>query len=96
MKTRQEYITLLKSHASELHKRFGITSMRLFGSVATGTNHEGSDVDLLVEMPADFHNTCEANDYLESLLGCDVDLIRKHGNLKPYFLSMVNKYGIDI
>lgn len=96
MKTKEEYIEILRAHASVLNRRFGIVSMRLFGSVATNTNHEGSDVDLLVEMPASFHNACDATDYLESLLGCQVDLIRKHSNLKPSFLQMIQKYGIDI
>lgn len=96
MKTKEEYIEILRAHASELNRRFGIVSMRLFGSVAEGTNHEGSDVDLLVEMPASFHNACDASDYLESLLGCEVDLIRKHANLNPSFIKMIQKYGIDV
>lgn len=96
MKTKEEYIGILRAHTSELSRRFGIVSMRLFGSVATDNNHEGSDIDLLVEMPPSFHNACNATDYIESLLGCEVDLIRKHSNLKPSFLQMIQKYGIDI
>ena len=34
MKTREEYIALITSHAEELQNTFGITSLRLFGSVA--------------------------------------------------------------
>jgi hypothetical protein len=25
-----------------------------------------------------------------------VDLIRKHSNMRPFFLNQINKYGIDI
>jgi len=96
MKTRNEYIELLRAHAAELHQKFGITYMRLFGSVAAGCNHEGSDVDLLVDMPASYHNTCDAAEYIENLLECEVDLIRRQSNLQPSFLEMINKYGIDI
>ena len=96
MKTRKECIDLLKMHATELKQRFGIVSMRLFGSVAADNHHEGSDVDLLVDMPASFHNACNATDYLEELLGCDVDLIRKESRVNPSFLQMIQKYGIDI
>ena len=35
MKTREEYIALITSHAEELKKNFDITSLRLFGSVAS-------------------------------------------------------------
>jgi predicted nucleotidyltransferase len=36
MNTSQTYIDLIRMHQSELQERFGITSMRLFGSVARG------------------------------------------------------------
>ena len=46
MKTREEYIALITSHAEKLKKNFDITSLRLFGSVARNEHHEGSDVDI--------------------------------------------------
>lgn len=54
MKTREEYIALITSHAEELQNTFGITSLRLFGSVARNQHHDGSDVDIYVEMPPKF------------------------------------------
>ena len=47
MKTRSEYIQIIRDHAPELQSRFGIQSMSLFGSVARNEQHEGSDVDLI-------------------------------------------------
>ena len=70
--------------------------MRLFGSVAREEHHEGSDVDLFVVMPAKAYTLCAAADYLESILGVSVDLIRKHGNMRPLFLEQISKYGVDI
>ena len=96
MKTRQEYIDILKAHATELQQQFGITSMRLFGSVAKNQHHEHSDVDVFVEMPAKAYTVVAAAQYLESILGCDVDLIRKHSKMRPFFLNQIEKYGIDI
>lgn len=96
MKTRQEYIDILRSHASELQNNFGITYMRLFGSVAKNEHHNDSDVDLFVVMPPKAYSLCAAADYLESILGANVDLIRKHSNMRPFFLNQIDKYGIDI
>jgi len=96
MKTQQEYINILQSHASELKSNFGISYMRLFGSVAKNEHHEGSDVDIFVVMPAKAYTLCAAADYLEKLLGTNVDLIRKHSNMRPFFQKQINKYGIDI
>jgi len=96
MKTRDEYIRILREHAGEMISRFGITYMRLFGSVAKGTYKEDSDIDLFVVMPPSLVALTEASDYLENLLGCEVDLIRKHPNLRPFFLNQIDKYGIDV
>ena len=96
MKTRQEYIDILKSHADELRTNYGITHMKLFGSVAKESHHSGSDVDIFVVMPAKAYLVGAAADHLESILGTNVDLIRKHSNMRPFFLDQINKYGIDI
>jgi predicted nucleotidyltransferase len=47
-------------------------------------------------MPPKAYNICAAADYLESILGTNVDLIRKHNNMRPFFLNQIDKYGIDI
>lgn len=96
MRTRQEYIDILRSHSDELKSNFGISYMRLFGSVAKDEHHDDSDVDLFVIMPAKAYTLCAAADYLESILGTSVDLIRKHDNMRPFFLNQIYKHGIDI
>ena len=96
MKTRQEYIDLLRKHSTEIQDRFGITYMRMFGSVARDEHHDGSDVDVFVDMPPKAYDICAANEYLEQLLGCPVDLIRRHAHLRPFLLEQIMKYGIDI
>lgn len=96
MKTRQEYIDILKKHSDELNERFGISYMRIFGSVAKEQHHEGSDVDVFVVMPANAYNLVAAADYMEQLLDCEVDLIRKHNNMRPFFINQILKYGIDV
>lgn len=96
MRTRQEYVDILRHNSKELESKFGITYMRMFGSVAKEQHHSGSDIDLFVTMPANAYNLCAAADYLESLLGCDVDLIRRHRNMRPFFFQQIQKYGIDV
>lgn len=96
MKTRSEYIQIIRDHAPELQSRFGIQSMSLFGSVARNEQHEGSDVDLFVKMPPKFFNYIEASEYLRKLLGCDVDLISDHRNLRPFFRKQIERDGINI
>ena len=96
MKSTAEYISTLKQHVPVLKSRFGMTSMSLFGSVARGEQKEGSDIDVLVEMPPVFYKACEANDYLEEVLDCHVDMVRRHNNLTPFFIQQVERDGIRI
>ena len=97
MKTREEYIALIASHAEELQNTFGITSLRLFGSVARNEHHEGSDVDIYVEMPPKFFLVVRLKAYLEELLDSPVDIIRKHQHLNPILLKEIkNKWGQNI
>ena len=96
MKSTTEYIELILAHADELRTKFGITSMRLFGSVARGEHHEGSNVDIFVTMPPKFFNHIETAQYLEQLLGCHVDLISDHKNLRPFFREQIERDGINI
>ena len=96
MRTLQEYLDIIKAHQSELQERFGITSMRLFGSVARSEHHEGSDIDLFVTMPPKLYNHILAAQYLEELLGCSVDLIQEHKNLRPFFRNQIEQDGIDV
>ena len=96
MKTRAEYIQIIRDHAQELKKRFGIRFLSMFGSVARNEHKEGSDVDLFAQMPSKFYNYMEASDYLQSILGCSVDLICDHKNLRPFFRNQIEHDGIII
>ena len=96
MRTRQEYIDIIRAHANELQSRFGITSMRLFGSVARNEHRDGSDIDIFVSMPPKLYNHIAAAQYLENMLGCSVDLIQDHKNMRPFFKKQIERDGIDI
>lgn len=60
---------LLEARTGEFHellRKYGATDPRLFGSVARGDAHAGSDIDILVEMdPADGNILMRASGLLE-------------------------------
>lgn len=55
----------------------GGSHVRVFGSVARGQDREGSDIDLLVTLPADIDlfRLVALEQQLEDLLGVPVDII---------------------
>ena len=48
MKTKTEYIRLLRQYMTENASKYGISRMGIFGSVARGENTEQSDIDVYV------------------------------------------------
>ena len=76
--------------------QFDVRSLRLFGSLARNQQRESSDVDVCVEMPADMFQLIGLKQYLEELLGCDVDVIRTHRNMDSFLMSQIEKDGIYI
>ena len=96
MKTREEYIALITSHTEELKKNFDITSLRLFGSVARNEHHEGSDVDICVDMEPKMFLVVRLKPFLENLLECSVDIVRLHKHINPFLLKEIEHDGIYI
>jgi hypothetical protein len=87
--TREELLALLAQHKPVLEARFGVASLRLFGSFARGTAREDSDVDVLVgfDGPATAKRYFGVQFYLEDLLCRDVDLVTEDAlrtRLRPY------------
>ncbi len=96
MKSRSECIQLLRSCTEVLRQRFGVKSLRLFGSVARGEQKESSDVDVCVEMSPKLYLFVELGLFLEELLGCHVDVVRDHRNMNMFLRSEIEKDGIYV
>ena len=62
----------------------GVTNLRVFGSVARGTDRPDSDLDLLADLPSGMGllGLGRVQDELEAIVGCRVDLVPA-GDLKP-------------
>ena len=62
----RELIATRREAFQALLDRYGATNPRLFGSVARGTAHPGSDIDILVDMdPADGNLLMRASGLME-------------------------------
>lgn len=96
MKTKSEYIKLLQSCKGILHQRFGVRSLRLFGSVARDEQGTDSDVDVCVEMEPKLYLFVELGQYLEELLGCRVDVVRMHRHMNTFLKQEIERDGIVV
>ena len=77
MKSTSEYLALLKQFKDSKGMTYGIKKIGLFGSVARGEHHEGSDVDVCFEGNAmGLFTMARQKSERETLCGCNVDLVR--------------------
>lgn len=95
----------LASHQAELEalcRRFGVRSLELFGSAATGTDRpDDSDLDFLVEFRAEppggyadaYFDLLEA---LQELFGRPVDLVVESAIRNPYFRESVERTKVSL
>lgn len=95
--SKKDCVDILRMCSTTLKNDYGIKSLRLFGSVARGEDHEGSDVDVLVETetPNPFV-LMDAKEFLEQRVGRSVDLIRNHKNLNPRLRRRIERDGIVV
>ena len=95
--SRKECIDILKTCSDTLRRKYGISSLRLFGSTARDEQKDGSDVDVFVETltPNPFL-LMEAKEYLEKSTGRSVDVIRNHCNLNPRLKKRIERDGVTI
>ncbi|MGB9637851.1 MAG: nucleotidyltransferase family protein [bacterium] len=78
MKTIEEIKQILAKHKEEIRQKYGVRVIGIFGSYARGEQKETSDVDILVELEKPIGlKFFELWDYIEELLGCEVDLVRQ-------------------
>lgn len=86
---REDVLAALKEKKRELQERFGVKTLRLFGSTARDQASDESDVDLLVAFtqPPRFRDFMDLRFFLEDLLEARVDLVTETGlrnEARPY------------
>lgn len=81
----------------EIAERRRTENLRVFGSVARGDAHDGSDIDILVDLKAhaSLLDLNGLNGELEALLGVDVDVVPAK-NLKPQIRDRVLHEAIPL
>jgi hypothetical protein len=96
MKTQQEYLHLLRSNTERLRTHFGVKSLCVFGSVARNEQTELSDIDVCVDMAPNLYLLVELKQYLEQLLDCSVDVIRRHRGMNTFLQQQIDKECIYV
>lgn len=70
---------ILQNHKKELHSKYGVSEIGIFGSYVNNTQDTTSDIDILVDFnkAIDLFTFVNLQNYLSDLLNIKVDLVMK-------------------
>ena len=87
----------LRPAVLEVAQRYGASNLRVFGSVALNQEHQDSDLDLLVDLPANqsLLALVGITQELEQLLGCPVD-VAEPDSLHPLIRAEVLQHAVGL
>ena len=97
MKSRAEILSLMSRFKPTAQKKYGMTKLGIFGSVARGEQTDNSDVDICYEGQAPSLLTLDKiQTELEQLLDCKVDLVRVRENMSSLLRKRILRDGIFV
>ena len=97
MKSQTEILNLLRRYKPTAQKKYGLTRIGIFGSVARGEQTADSDVDVCYEGQAPSLLTLDMfQTELEQLLECKVDLVRVRDNMNSLLRQRILRDGIYV
>ena len=92
MTDRTAILNYLKVHKAELLARYHLSKIGLFGSIARGEGHPGSDIDLIVEFQEGTENLSQLKrslkELMETTFQMEVDICRKK-YIKSYYRNRI-------
>ncbi|MDQ2752460.1 MAG: nucleotidyltransferase domain-containing protein [Bacteroidota bacterium] len=94
----EQYLPQIK----ELLHLYDVERAYLFGSAATNTMTEESDVDFIIKFRDDIHYIKYADNYfaladaLEALLHQKVELVAEETLKNPYLLQSINRHKLQL
>ena len=91
-----DVIKKLRHLKPELEERYGVTRIGIFGSVARNEAHNGSDIDIVVDMAPDILKRVNLKAELELLFGKKVDVVRYWHGMNNYLKARIDQEAIYV
>ena len=92
-----QVLSALHAHESDL-RALGVCHAAVFGSVARGDSHAGSDVDVLVDLdpqkPMGLFEYARVKLYISELLGESADVVNRK-TLKPLLRDSITRDAVN-
>ena len=90
--TKKEILYFFQTHQDEMYEKFSVVKVGLFGSYATNTATQDSDIDVFAKFEhKKYRNIAGFWNYLERHLGKKVDLLYDHKQMRPALKESIQK-----
>jgi uncharacterized protein len=91
-----DVIKKLRHLKPELEKRYGVTRIGVFGSMARNEAHSGSDIDIVVDMAPDLLKRVSLKAELELVFGKKVDVVRYWCGMNNYLKARIDQEAVYV
>jgi len=94
--TKTEILEFLSAHKEAYARKYGVTKIGLFGSVARGEASRESDIDIFAEMPPKFDLLVRLQEELEAGFQRRVDLVRLREKMNSRLKENILRDGLYV
>lgn len=92
---KEEALEALRRYKREFEKRYGVTDIGIFGSIASGKGETGSDVDVMIKMrKPNLYYMVHIKEKLEETLHTHVDIIHYRERMNTFLKKRINKEAV--
>jgi len=91
-----DIIKQLRHLKPDLEKRYGVTRIGIFGSVAPNEAHIDSDIDVVVDMAPDLLKRVSLKAELELLFDRKVDVVRYWHGMNHYLKARIDQEAVYV
>lgn len=94
---REDVLSRVRSCKGGFARRYGVTRLGIFGSVAKGENLPGSDVDIVVELEKpDLFYLVHIKQELEEVLHCPVDVVHYREKMNSFLKDRILQEAVYV
>jgi len=94
---KEDIIRFISSHKAEFEQEFGVKKIGLFGSYVRGEAHEGSDIDIVVELEKpDLFSLIGIKQSVEEAFGNKADIVRLRDKMNKALRDRIEQEAIYV
>jgi predicted nucleotidyltransferase len=94
---KEQVLDFLTAHKEEYFKKYQISELALFGSLARGNEKPNSDIDIAIETKlSDYFKLYDFKEELEKQFHSKVDIVRLREKMNPLLKNRILNEGIYV